>query len=67
MLWTEFQAYCTAVSQIGTSACGATAVFNVLVGGGPSVIFSFNIETNVTGVKANGYLQCLRDYRFLKL
>ena len=31
MLWTEYQAYVLQVSQIGTSACGATAVINVLV------------------------------------
>ncbi|KAK2147563.1 hypothetical protein LSH36_547g04001 [Paralvinella palmiformis] len=30
MLWTEYQAYVLQVSQIGTSACGATAVINVL-------------------------------------
>lgn len=31
MLWSEFQAYCSALSQIGVSACGATALLNVLV------------------------------------
>jgi hypothetical protein len=31
MLWTEFQAYCSAYSQIGVSACGATSLLNVLV------------------------------------
>ncbi|ELU03241.1 hypothetical protein CAPTEDRAFT_227029 [Capitella teleta] len=30
MLWSEFQAYCSALSQIGVSACGATALLNVL-------------------------------------
>ena len=31
MLWSEYEAYVLQVKQIGVSACGATAVINVLV------------------------------------
>lgn len=31
MIWTELQASARQVTQIGTSACGATAIINVLV------------------------------------
>ena len=31
MIWSEYEAYVLQVKQIGVSACGATAVINVLV------------------------------------
>ena len=31
MIWSEYDAYLLQVKQIGRSACGATAVINVLV------------------------------------
>ena len=31
MIWSEYEAYLLQVKQIGTSACGATAVINILV------------------------------------
>jgi len=31
MIWKEYEAYLVQVKQIGTSACGPTAVLNVLV------------------------------------
>ena len=31
MIWTDYEAYVLQVKQIGVSACGATAVINVLV------------------------------------
>ena len=31
MIWNEYEAYVVQVKQIGTSACGPTAVLNVLV------------------------------------
>ena len=31
MVWSEYEAYVLQVKQIGVSACGATAVINVLV------------------------------------
>ena len=31
MIWSEYEAFLLQVKQIGTSACGATAVINVLV------------------------------------
>ena len=33
MIWNEYEAYVVQVKQIGTSACGPTAVLNVLVSG----------------------------------
>ena len=32
MIWCEYQAFLLQVKQIGASACGATAIINVLVG-----------------------------------
>lgn len=32
MIWNEYEAYVLQVKQIGTSACGPTAVLNILVG-----------------------------------
>lgn len=31
MIWNEYEAYVLQVKQIGTSACGPTAILNVLV------------------------------------
>ena len=38
MIWNEYEAYVVQVKQIGTSACGPTAVLNVLV----NIAINFN-------------------------
>ena len=40
MIWSEYDAYLLQVKQIGTSACGATAVINVLVSIIKTLIFA---------------------------